>query len=55
MANKRKKRTAEKIRPNAPKMSRGRATGWMKASAVKIERKGGKTNVLIRQPRKRKR
>jgi hypothetical protein len=42
------KRNATKKR--APKMKRlKKSTGWMKANAVKIERRHGETRVLVRR------
>ena len=42
-----KKQAAKK---RAPKMKRlNKSTGWMKAHAVKIERRNGETRVLVRR------
>jgi len=43
-------REAESSRKN-PKMKRlTKSTGWMKANAVKIVKKGGQMQVLVRKP-----
>ena len=43
-----KKRNASKKR-NAPKMKRSAPKGWVKATAVKIRRRGGRVEVLVRK------
>ena len=46
---KRKRKPAKKQRSNAPKMKRKAPKGWIKARGVKITRKGGRVEVLIRK------
>lgn len=51
MAKKKKKPVTGKIRP----MKRlKKSTGWIKATAVKLVRHGGHTDVLIQKSRRRK-
>jgi hypothetical protein len=52
MAKKRKSkkaRRAPKTKRNSPKMKRTAPKGWLKASAVKIRRRGGRVEVLVRK------
>jgi len=42
-------RRAQKVKRNAPKMKRTAPKGWMKAKGVKIRRRGGRVEVLIRK------
>lgn len=46
---KRKRKPAKKQRSNALKMKRKAPKGWIKARGVKIARKGGRVEVLIRK------
>lgn len=39
----------KKAKRNTPKMKRKAPKGWIKASGVKITRKGGRVEVLIRK------
>jgi len=44
-----KRKPAKKHRANAVKMKRKAPKGWIKAKGVKITRKGGRVEVLIRK------
>lgn len=45
-----------KVRPNPPKMKRlTRSTGWMDADKVKIEKRGGVFQVLVKRGSKKRR
>jgi hypothetical protein len=56
MAKQRKRRAKKKAlaRKNPPMKRLKRSTGWMPARAVRIVKRGGKTEILIRKAGKRK-
>lgn len=49
-----KKKTVTKKRLNPPMKKLTHGTGWLKATAVKFVKKGGKISVLIRKPSTKK-